>query len=55
MESQHAAQQEKLFHLIVSLGETSDEYVGSEATKQAHLTCEDICWERKQRPDYSLK
>lgn len=37
MESQHAAQQEKLFHLIVSLGETSYEYMGSEATEQAHL------------------
>lgn len=44
MESQRAAQREKLFHLIVSLGETSYEHVGSEATEQAHLTCEDICW-----------
>lgn len=43
VESQRAAQREKLSHLIVSLGETSYEYVGSEATEQAHLTCEDIC------------
>lgn len=32
MESQHAAQQKKLFHLIVSLGETSYEYVESRHT-----------------------